>query len=82
MLHDEADSVAAFAATETLIDFFGGRNGKGWRLFIMKRTQAEVAGAPFFQFYKLSDYINDIDAAQYLLYGILTYQFITPSGKR
>ena len=43
----------------------------------MKRTQAKVAGAPFFQFYKLSDYINDIDAAKYLLYGILTYQFIT-----
>lgn len=40
----------------------------------MKRTEAKIAGASFFQFYKLTNNINNIDAAEYLLYGILTYQ--------
>ena len=37
----------------------------------MKRAEAEVIGAAFFQFYKTTDHIDNINAAQYLLYGVL-----------
>ena len=37
----------------------------------MKRAEAEVIGAPLFQFYKTTNHINNINAAKYLLYGIL-----------
>ena len=42
----------------------------------MKRAEAKIAGASFFQLHELAYYINNIDAAKYLLYGILTYQFV------
>jgi len=37
----------------------------------VERAQAKITGAPFFQFYELANHIKDIDAAEYLLYGIL-----------
>lgn len=37
----------------------------------MKGAEAKIAGAPFFQFYELTDHIKDIDSVEYLLYGIL-----------
>ena len=74
MLHDEADGIAAFATTKTFINLFAWRYRKRRGFFIVKRAQAQVAGTPFFQFYKLADNINNIDATEYLLYGILTYQ--------
>ena len=42
----------------------------------MKRAEAKIAGASFFQLNEFTYYINNIDAAKYLLYGILTYQFV------
>ena len=42
----------------------------------MKRAEAEVAGTSLFQLYEFSYHINNVDAAKYLLYGILTYQFV------
>ena len=37
----------------------------------MKRAQAKVIGSPFLKFYKGTHDLHDIDAAQYLLYGVL-----------
>ena len=74
MLHQEADGIAALAATKTLVNLLGRRHREGGGLLVVKRAQTQVAGTPFFQFYKLADNINNIDATEYLLYGILTYQ--------
>ena len=37
----------------------------------MKRTEPEIIGTSFLKFYKTTDNINYIEAAKYLLYGIL-----------
>ena len=37
----------------------------------MKRAEAEIISAAFFQLYKTTDHINNINAAEDLLYGIL-----------
>ena len=42
----------------------------------MKRAEAEVTGAPLFQLYEFTHHLNNVDAAKYLLYGVLTYQFV------
>ena len=76
MLHDEADGIAAFATAEAFINFFGWGNGKRRRFFIMKRAESEVAGAPLFQLHKPADHIHNVDAAEYLLYGILRDQYL------
>jgi hypothetical protein len=39
----------------------------------MKRAEPEVIGAAFFKFHEASDHINNINAAEYLLYRILRY---------
>ena len=40
----------------------------------MKRAKAQVINASFFQFYKAAHDIDDIYAAEYLLYGLLSDQ--------
>ena len=37
----------------------------------MKRAEAKVVGASFFQLHKWTHDLHDVDAAEYLLYGIL-----------
>ena len=44
----------------------------------MKRAKAKITGASLFQFYKPANHINNINAAKYLLYGILTNQISNP----
>ena len=74
MLHQKTDGVTAFTTPKTFIDFFGRRNGKRRRPFIMKRTEAKVIGPPFLQLYKTTNDIHNINAAENLLYGILGNQ--------
>jgi len=69
MLHHEADGISAAAATKTFVNLFGRRNGKRRSLFVMKRTETKIISAPFFKLYKTADHINNIEAAQNLLYG-------------
>ena len=45
----------------------------------MKGAQAEVIGSPFFQFYKWTDDLHNINAAKNLLYGILRDQNVLKS---
>lgn len=71
MLHDEADTVAAFAAAETLVDLFTGRDRERRGLLIMKGAEAKIIGTSFLEFHKIAYYIKDIDAAKDLLYGSL-----------
>ena len=71
MLHDKADRIAAAATAKAFINFFGGGYRERWRFFTMKRTKAQVIGAPLFQFYKTAYNFNNIYAAEYLLYGLL-----------
>src|SRR5687767_15992037 len=74
MLHQEADGIAAAAATKTFIDLLGGGNGKRRSFFVVKRTESQVIGASFLQFYKAAHDIDDIYTAEYLLYGLLRDQ--------
>ena len=46
----------------------------------MKRAEAKIIGASFFQFYKTAYHINYINAVKYLLYGILRDQGLLISG--
>lgn len=71
MLHQKTDGIAAFTTTKTFIDLFGRRHSERWSSFIMKRAKTEIVGTPLFQFHKTADHINNINAAQYLLYRIL-----------
>lgn len=48
----------------------------------MKRTKAEVIGAPFFQPHKLAHHFQDVDAGKNLLYGVLCDQVAKYSGVR
>lgn len=73
MLHQKADGIAAFATTKTFINFFGRRNRERRSPFVMKRAETKVISASFFQFHKAADHINNIDATENLLYGILRY---------
>ena len=70
MLHEEADGIAASAASKTFIYFFGGGNRKGGCFFVMKRAEPQVVCPSFFQLYKPANDLCDVDAAQNLLYGL------------
>ena len=74
MFHQEADGVAAAATAKAFVNFFCRRNGKRWRFLIVKRTKAEVVGSSFLQLHKATDYIDDIEPAKNLLYGVLRDQ--------
>jgi hypothetical protein len=76
MLHQKTDGVAAAAAAKTFLNFLGWRYGKRGSLFIVKGAQAKMISASFFQFYKTPDHINNIKAAEYLLYGILRNHYL------
>lgn len=88
MFHQKTDGVAAAAAAKTFVYFLGRRNGERRRFLIVKRAEPQVIGAPFLQLYKRAYYIDDIDTAEYLLYGVLrdqkmqvkNLQFNNPEG--
>lgn len=71
MFHHKADGIPATAATKAFVYFFGRRNCEGGGLFIVKRAKSQVISSPSFQFYKGAYHVNNIQAAQYLLYGSL-----------
>jgi hypothetical protein len=71
MFHDEADRIATPAASKTFIQFLGGRYREGGGLFIMKGAEAQVIRTPSFQFDEVAYHIDDVEAAEDLLYGIL-----------
>ena len=74
MLHDEIDGISGFATAKALIDFLGRRYGEGRSFLIVKRAIAEIVGPSLFQFHKCADDIDNINAALYLLYGLLANQ--------
>jgi hypothetical protein len=71
MLHQKADGIAASAATKAFIYLFGRRNGERRAFFVVKRAEAKVIGTPLFKLYKGAHYLRNINAALYLLYGVL-----------
>ena len=74
MLHQKADAVAASSAAKTFIDLLGRGNRERRGFFIMKWAQSQVIGSSFFQLYKRSDDLHNINAAENLLYGVLGNQ--------
>jgi hypothetical protein len=72
MLHNEADGIAAAAATKAFIDLLGGRNGEGGRFFAMERTKPQIVSASFLQLYKTADDLNNVYPAEDLLYRLLS----------
>ena len=75
MLHQEADRIAAAAAAKALVNFLGRGDGEGGRLFVVEGAETEVVGAALFRLYKAAYYLNDIDTAEDLLYGLLGDHF-------
>src|SRR5882757_6839599 len=75
MLHQEADRSAAAAAAKAFIDLLGRGDGEGGRLFVVEGAEPEVVGAAFFQLYKGAYYLNNVDTAEDLLYGLLGDHF-------
>jgi hypothetical protein len=71
MVHEKADGIAAFAAAKAFVDFLNGRNGERRRFFIVKRAKAQVVNAPLLELNKSANDLYDINAALYLLYGLL-----------
>ena len=67
VLHQEVDGRAMGAAAETVVKLLGGRDGKGRRLFVVKRTQPLVIGTRLLQFDRPTHHIDDVDAGQQLL---------------
>ena len=47
---------------------------------MMKRAQTKVVGTASFQFYKRTYNVQDIDAGENLLYGVLTDQGVKYSN--
>jgi hypothetical protein len=71
MLHEKGDGIAAAAAAKTFIDLLGGRDGEGGCLFVVKGTETQIIGAPLLELDKAADDLDNIDAAEDLLYGLL-----------
>jgi hypothetical protein len=71
MLHDETDRIAAAATSKTLVQLLRRRYGKRRSLLVMKRAEAEVVAAPFFEFHETAYYIYNVQPVENLLYGIL-----------
>ena len=71
MLHQEGNGIATFATAEAFEDLLRGGNREGRRALVMKRAKAEIIGAAFFQLYKTTHHIQDIDTGKDLLYGVL-----------
>ena len=74
MLHDEADGVAAFAAPETFVNLLSRRYSKRWGFFVVEWAKSQVVCTSFLQPHKPANDINNINLAQYFLYGLLCDQ--------
>src|SRR5450432_602923 len=70
MLHEKTDGITTASATETFINFLSRGYRKRRRFLIVKRTEPQVIGTPFFQLHKTPDDLRNVDPAQYLLYGL------------
>ena len=82
MLHEETDGVATAAAAEALVDLFGRRYREGRGLLIVERAEAKVVGAPFLELDEAADDLDDVDAAEDLLYGVLGDQACVPEPRK
>jgi hypothetical protein len=70
MLHEEADEITTFPASETLENLFAGRDREGGCFFVVKRTKTQVVGASSFQFDEMPHHIQDLGPVLNLLNGI------------
>jgi hypothetical protein len=62
MFHQEADGITASAATKTFVDFLNRRYRERGCFFVVKRAEAKVIGASFFQFDEASNDLGDVNA--------------------
>ena len=74
MIHQEPNTIPAFAASKAFIYFLNRRNSEGGGLLIMKRTKTQVISPSLFKFDKRAHNIDNIDPGKYLLYGSLRNQ--------
>ena len=71
MLHHKADAVSGAATSKAFVDLFSWGYRKRRRFLIVERAKTEVVGASFFEFYKTSNDLDDIDPVLNLLYRLL-----------
>ena len=67
MLHDEADSGAMRATTETVIKLLALADGKGRGFFVVKRAAGNKISAGFFERHIALDDIHDVEAIEQIL---------------
>ena len=70
VLHQEADAVAAFAATEALVNAHGGHHVEAGRLLVMERAQAQVPRTLALQVHELPHHLVDTGGVLHLLDGL------------
>ena len=59
-VHQKTDGIACFAAAEALKDLLGGTDGKGRRLFFVKRTARHEIASALLEGHITADHINDV----------------------
>lgn len=64
VVHDEAEGVAASAATEAVIELLVGADAERRSLFLMERAAGGVVLAGLFQLQARADHIDDVGAVQ------------------
>ena len=67
MVHQKTNRIAVFAAAKTVVELLGRADRKRGRFFAMKRAQAHVIGAAFFQLHIAPNDVHDIGAREQLL---------------
>jgi hypothetical protein len=61
MFHQKTNGITTAATAKTLEYFFGGRNGKRRRFFVVEWAKSHVIGTSFFELYKTAynfHYVN------------------------
>ena len=67
MFHQKTDGVAVFAATEAMEKLLAGADRERGGFLSVKRAQAHVIGAAFFQLYIATHHFHHISACNQLL---------------
>src|SRR5699024_1753202 len=66
--HIELEDVAAFFTPETVADLLIRADRERWRLFIMERTETDIAPAAFFQLYITGNQFSNVGPTFHFFY--------------
>jgi len=67
MLHQKADGIAVLAATEAVVELFGGADAEGGRFFAVEGAQPHEVGAAFFELHMAAHDVHHVGAREQFL---------------